>query len=977
MGPTFGRGLLARIGLGQASPVMAPLGTLLAAVALSLAPACRGACPPAPTGYIAHPASCIGLHEESKSCASYPPYQILHAYCTGTLTECTAMVGALCSNNSDCHSFAFQVKEKSGCQPATTNRQQHYQMFRLGNASAVANNQWVAYGRPGQAPGLPPPSPPGPRPSPPPPPSKHGIPAHSDCAVRRLALEFAESLLPSGMNGAPSIFDGLELGTRCNDTRPSNQAAVAAAEEAAVAGVDDMGGVATEAEIYVDYQGGKDTNPGTLAAPVKTAKHGLDLLRKLKPQGPTRALVLRAGIHYLEDTLVLRSGTDDGLSIRAHPGDTGLPWLSGGLKLRGLKWKQSPKLRSVAAAAGIVWEADLASILPSEGMRDLHSLRLHGERATTARYPNARIERDSFPTGYIKKAQAWLPPKTFSASRVVTINASTGPSRQRISHSFSQYTLGIGGPCEIFSPPCSFWCRGTQGFTPSGVVLAPADNRSWADPVGDGAEIFAWRTSHWNNWMFALANASVDAESGSTKLEFGRGGFQGTRPGGASEFFISNVREELDSPNEFFLDRKAAKLLYMPNTTTADGDAAGAPPPSDGFVLTRLRTLISINGTKDRTVRNITIQGCGFRDARATYLDDHGVPSGGDWALQRSGALFLEGTDGVSISNVTMERNDGNAIMVSGHNLRTRIVGNEIRWTGDTAIALWGRTDELSNGGLNGVYADGDHPVGVEIGHNLVHELGAFEKQSSMVFLAKSCGTHIHHNAMFNGPRAGVNINDGFCGGHRIESNIIFNTCRESGDHGPLNSWDRQPFAMSRSPTAVPVPAVTVTTNNLIFADYQGVKALDHDDGSSFFDDSQNVIYMGWGQKTFKPSPGAKRTFDTLILFTTSVLTEHGGETSKEFGEHFYNNTIVFAPGAAGYGKVDTAQQISSGMMELRDNRFFVSGQTTKFGLSVGARKMDLAQLQAIGAETGSTLTQGLPSDAELVAMAKGLLLMV
>jgi hypothetical protein len=62
--------------------------------------------------------------------------------------------------------------------------------------------------------------------------------------------------------------------------------------------------------------------------------------------------------------------------------------------------------------------------------------------------------------------------------------------------------------------------------------------------------------------------------------------------------------------------------------------------------------------------------------------------------------------------------------------------------------------------------------------------------------------------------------------GHRIEQNIIFNTCRESGDHGPLNSWDRQPFSMSAG--AEPVPAVTVTRNNLIFADYQGVKGLDH-----------------------------------------------------------------------------------------------------------------------------------------------------
>lgn len=47
---------------------------------------------------------------------------------------------------------------------------------------------------------------------------------------------------------------------------------------------------------------------------------------------------------------------------------------------------------------------------------------------------------------------------------------------------------------------------------------------------------------------------------------------------------------------------------------------------------------------------------------------------------------------------------------------------------------------------------------------------------------------------MMNGPRAGVNINDGFGGGNVLERNLIINTCRESGDHGPFNSWDRLPF---------------------------------------------------------------------------------------------------------------------------------------------------------------------------------------
>lgn len=86
----------------------------------------------------------------------------------------------------------------------------------------------------------------------------------------------------------------------------------------------------------------------------------------------------------------------------------------------------------------------------------------------------------------------------------------------------------------------------------------------------------------------------------------------------------------------------------------------------------------------------------------------------------------------------------------------------------------------------------GTHPMFTKITQNLVHELGAFEKQSSHVFQAKSCFTIIEGNAFFNGPRAGINFNDGYCGGHIVRNNAVWNTCRESGDHGNMQFWIRR-----------------------------------------------------------------------------------------------------------------------------------------------------------------------------------------
>ena len=46
------------------------------------------------------------------------------------------------------------------------------------------------------------------------------------------------------------------------------------------------------------------------------------------------------------------------------------------------------------------------------------------------------------------------------------------------------------------------------------------------------------------------------------------------------------------------------------------------------------------------------------------YEEQWEVPSGGDWALHRSGAVFLQGTKDAHISGGVFKRLDGNAIML-------------------------------------------------------------------------------------------------------------------------------------------------------------------------------------------------------------------------------------------------------------------------------------------------------------------------
>jgi len=116
--------------------------------------------------------------------------------------------------------------------------------------------------------------------------------------------------------------------------------------------------------------------------------------------------------------------------------------------------------------------------------------------------------------------------------------------------------------------------------------------------------------------------------------------------------------------------------------------------------------------------------------------------------------------------------------------------------------------------------------------------------QSSCVFQAKTATTTIENNLFYNGPRAGINFNDHFGGGDNVTGNVIFNQCRESGDHGPMNSWDRQPFFTDlRDPAGSWNPLFTETSRNIIIATYGGSQGFDNDDGSTWEHIHDNVIY--------------------------------------------------------------------------------------------------------------------------------------
>ena len=152
---------------------------------------------------------------------------------------------------------------------------------------------------------------------------------------------------------------------------------------------------------------------------------------------------------------------------------------------------------------------------------------------------------------------------------------------------------------------------------------------------------------------------------------------------------VALARSPADDGGEFFYNETTQMLYIIPNTT----HPASTPPPDD-LVVPVLQQLIATTGTQSDPVKDITVAGVNFRDTTPVYEEQWEVPSGGDWALHRSAAIFLEGTTDAKVSGGLFRRLDGNAIMLNGFNRGAVIEKNEFVYIADNVLAGWGETKE-------------------------------------------------------------------------------------------------------------------------------------------------------------------------------------------------------------------------------------------------------------------------------------------
>ena len=198
----------------------------------------------------------------------------------------------------------------------------------------------------------------------------------------------------------------------------------------------------------------------------------------------------------------------------------------------------------------------------------------------------------------------------------------------------------------------------------------------------------------------------------------------------------------------------------------------------------------------------------------------------------------------------------------------------------------------------------------------------------------------------------------GFGGGDDISHNLVFSSCRESGDHGPFNSWDRQPFLTT---VAHGTPSMDMAWreihHNFFMDNYSPQENVDNDDGSRYYKTHNNFfVYGGQGMKNDFGGHDNHHE-ENIYAYVGRALGVCGALENHE--DVFSGNMVVLTSNSVG-----GPQCTAPGKTVMGNNSYFTpSGDVSECG-------SDLKAWQSKGNEPGSTVAKT-PTDAEIIGWAK------
>lgn len=422
----------------------------------------------------------------------------------------------------------------------------------------------------------------------------------------------------------------------------------------------------------------------------------------------------------------------------------------------------------------------------------------------------------------------------------------------------------------------------------------------WSDP--DGGFMHAMHSALWGDMHYLITGK--DAQANLTYV----GGWKNNRRSQPHRQyrFVENIFKELDAPGEWFLNSKTSTLYFYP-PSDINLDTASVE-------IVRLRHLIEFRGTQQKPVRFVTLRGITFRHTARTFMDNKEPLLRSDWTTYRGGAIFFNGAEDCTIEGAAIDQVGGSAVFVNKYNRRITIKDSIISEAGANGVAFVGSPDAVRNpltqygqtqpveniDRTPGPKTD-DYPADCLVNDCLIYRTGRFEKQTAPIQISMSMSITVSHCSIYDVPRAGINICDGRWGGHIIEYCDVFDTVKETGDHGSFNSWGRDPYWLpstnatgNRDAANPDLPLLDVikpiTIANSRWRCDHGWD-IDLDDGSSNYHIFNNLLLNGG----LKNREGYNRVVENNIILGDIDGTYHPHVWYRNSHDIFRDNIVSTA----------------------------------------------------------------------------------
>jgi len=392
---------------------------------------------------------------------------------------------------------------------------------------------------------------------------------------------------------------------------------------------------------------------------------------------------------------------------------------------------------------------------------------------------------------------------------------------------------------------------GVAGFTTTDTAMA-----GWRNP-GD------IELGFFNSWSHMIGKVErIEKDGGSTRLVMQQPCFffllkkEGVQAGLPD--YVENALELLKKPGQWYLDRLAHTVYYLPR----DGEDMQAAD----IVAPVLEMLLRVTGTLDRPVRSLCFRGLTFAhanwlrpslighpDVQANFITQKGdLFQRDEWTvmvqnefIKSPGCVVLDAAKSVRFERCTFTKLGGAGVDIQRGSQDNLIVGCHFYDISGSAIQV------------GDVLRDDHHPADQRlvvknnrVENNYIHRIGVEYQDSIGVFAGYTEGTVIAHNEVAELPYSGISVGWGWGepdegGGaykqpflfktlttacsNLVEFNHIHHVMQSRHDGGGIYTLSRQPG--------------TVIRKNLIHDNPGAPGGIYLDEGSAEIEVTGNAVY--------------------------------------------------------------------------------------------------------------------------------------